>query len=222
MRITTLITLLACCFGHLMAQKIRCDIDSVNNSLLLTSEFMSYCSLSKSQAESNERDSLSLGYYSSPLGSLYVIGLPIVSDEAKTVRRGYRLKFVIQRNDTISLRCSSEVTSIGKYHGEGDTTWVAYPEYTLSEKNLRRLMKENVQFVLQETDKGKYLRINPKDCHRWRLPKTLNTIYKELNKAKPEKTGAEMLFNAGRYQYVKEDTVISTQKGLSFSEKWMY
>ena len=216
------ITLLAICFGYSQAQNIQCDIDSVNSTILMTSNYMSYCNQGMRHTKSDERYSVSLGFYASPAGSLYFLSLPIVTDEVQTVKKGNRLKLLVQNNDTITLKCSADFMSEDKFHEEECDSWVVLPQYNCSEQTVRRLMDEKVQALFQETADGKFVKVNSDDFFRWRFSKTLTSMFKAINKSKPEIAKAELLFNNGRYEYVQNDTVISTQKGITFSDKWMY
>lgn len=218
----SLITLLALWFGLSQAQTIQCEIDSVNNTLLLTSSYMSYCTQGVRHTKSDERYSMSLNFYSNPADAFYILCLPIVTDEVQTVKKGNKLKVLVQGNDTITLKCSSDFTSKDMFHEDDKSSWVVLPKYHCSEKTLRRLMDEKVLALYQELADGTTVKMVGENFYRWRFSKTLSTIFKELNKSKPEKTGAELLFNNGRYQYVKNDTIITTKKGISFSDKWMY
>ena len=222
MKKISLITLLALWFGCTIAQNIQCEVDSINNTLLLTSQYVSFCNHGIRHTKGDERHSLSLGFYTSPTTSFYLISLPIISDDVKTIKKGSRLKVLVQGNDTISLKCTNDVTSEDRFHEGDHDSWVVLPRYLCSEKVLRRLMDEKVLALFQETTDRKTVKTNSKDFHKWRFSKTLNDLFKEINKNKPEVTGADMLFNNGRYEYIKNDTVVKTQKGLSFSEKWMY
>lgn len=217
----TILTLLVC---QTQAQTIQCDIDSVNNEMLLTSNYMSYSTKGVRHTKKDERLSVSLNFFSTPTDAYYILCMPVVSDEVMTIKKGSKLKLMIQPKDTVILKCSTDFTSKDRFH-EGDSAlWVVLPKYHCTEKTLRRLLdnKNKVQEIFQELPDGKWVKLYGQTFYRWKFTQTLESIYKEINKMKPKNKGADMLYNRGQYEYVKNDSVISTDKKIKFSDKWLY
>lgn len=215
----TLLSLLVCLTE---AQTIQCDIDTVNNEMLLTSNYMSFCTMGVRHTKKDERLSVSLNFFSTPSDSYYILCLPVVTDEVQTVKKGNKLKLVIQPKDTVILKCSTDFTSKDRFH-EGDSSlWVVLPKYHCTEKTLRHLLDNKVQDIFQELPDGKMVKLYGQTFYRWKFSQTLASIYKEINKKKPKNKGADMLYNRGQYEYVKNDSVVTTHKKIKFSDKWMY
>lgn len=222
MRRLSFIVLLSFLASLAQAQTIHCDIDSVNNEILLTSDFMSYCTQGVKHTKSDERHSLSLNYYSNKSDSYYILCLPLVTDEVQTVKKGNKLKFVMQNADTVIMKCSTDFTSKDMFHEGDNAYWVVLPKYHCTEKTLRQLLNGRTLAIHQELPDGKTIKLVGESFYRWRFTKTLTELFKEINKAKPEKTGTDLLYKDGQYNYLQNDTVVKTNKKITFSDKWMY
>lgn len=221
-RFLSLISILClCCLAQ--AQNIqRQYLDSLNNVVLLTSDYMTYCTQGFRQSKSDERHSLALNYYYNKPDSYYILSLPIVTEEQQEIKKGNLLKLVIQKGDTVTLKSSTNFASAQDFQINDSTFWAVYPKYHLSEKSLRQLLDNDIQVILQQLPNGKYLRLQADDFRCWNFTKTLKTIYRELNKQKVEDYDADLLYNNGRYKYISNDTVVSTDRHINFSDKWMY
>lgn len=205
------------------AQNIqRQYLDSLNNVVLLTSDHMPYCSQGFRQTKNDERHSVALNYYYNKPDFYYILSLPIVTEEKQDVKKGNLLKLVIQKGDTVTLKCSTDFASAQDFQINDSTFWAVYPKYHLSERTLRQLLDNDIQVILQQLPNGKYIQLMADNFRRWNFTKTLKTIYRELNKQKVEDYDAELLFNNGRYKYITNDTIVSTDKKINFSDKWMY
>lgn len=217
------VILIAFSFCLSQAQNVqRQYLDSLNNVVLLTSDYMTYCTQGFRQSKNDERHSVALNYYYNKPDSYYILSLPIVTEEQQDIKKGNLLKLVIQKGDTVTLKASTDFASAQDFQINDSTFWAVYPKYHLSEKTLRQLLDNDIQLIYQQLPDGKYLRLFADDFRRWNFTKTLKTIYRELNKQKIEDYDADLLYNNGRYKYITNDTVVSTDRHIKFSDKWMY
>lgn len=217
------VLLILCSYCLSQAQNIqRQNLDSLNNVVLLTSDYMTYCTQGFRQTKYDERHSVALNYYYNKPDFYYILSLPIVTEEQQDVKKGNLLKLVIQKGDTVTLKCSTDFASMQDFQINDSTFWAVYPKYHLSEKTLRQLLDNDIQVIYQQLPNGNYIRLHADDYRRWNFTKTLKTIYRELNKQKVEDYDAELLYNNGRYKYITNDTIVSTDKKINFSDKWMY
>ena len=217
------VLLILCSYCLSQAQNIqRQNLDSLNNVVLLTSDYMTYCTQGFRQTKYDERHSVALNYYYNKPDFYYILSLPIVTEEQQDVKKGNLLKLVIQKGDTVTLKCSTDFASMQDFQINDSTFWAVYPKYHLSEKTLRQLLDNDIQVIYQQLPNGNYIRLHADDYRRWNFTKTLKTIYRELNKQKVEDYDAELLYNNGRYKYISNDTIVSTDKKINFSDKWMY
>lgn len=209
--------------AHLDAQNIQMSIlDSINNVTLLTSDYVSFCTSGLFHSKSDERHSLALNYYTNRGDNYYILCLPIVDSEKLEVAKGNRLRLALQNNDTITLRSSTNFFSNDTFTENDSTLWVVLPKYHMTERVLRTLMDEKVIAFIQELPNGRKIKVEGLNFRSWKFSKTLNTLFKEINKRKEESAGADILFNNGRYKYVQSDTIIATDKKINFSDEWMY
>ncbi len=219
--LSVILLLCSCCLSQ--AQKVqRQYLDSLNNVVLLTSDYMTYCTQGFRHTKNDDRHSVALNYYYNKPDSYYILSLPIVTEEQQEVKKGNLLKLVIQKGDTVTLKCSTNFASAQDFQINDSTFWAVYPNYHLSERTLRQLLDNDIQVIYQQLPDGKYLRLQADDYRRWNFTKTLKSIYRELNKLKVEDMDADLLYNNGRYKYITNDTIVTTDKKINFSDKWMY
>lgn len=207
-----------------VAQTVESQIlDSLNNVVLLTTDYMPFCQKGLLKSKNSIQNTLSLNYYLNKRDSYYILCIPVVTKEKQDIKKGTKLKLAIQQpRDTIRLSCSSNFVSKDSIVEEGETFWVTYPKYHCSEKTLRSLIDGHVTCVVQDLAKGKSLRFKDEDYTRWRFSKTLSSYLKALSKQKTRTADSDMFFNNGRLEYLKEDTIVKTDKRIKFSEDWLY
>lgn len=210
--------------GVTLAQTVECQVlDSINNVVLLTTDYMPYCQKALLKSKNSVHNSLSLNYYINNRDSYYILCLPVVTKEKLEIRKGSKLKLTIQLpRDTVRLSCSSTFVSKDSIVEEGETYWVTYPKYHCSEKTLQQLIDRKVSCIVQDIAKGKSIRFHEDDFSRWRFSKTLSNYHKALSKQKTRSANSDMFFNNGRLEYLKEDTIVKTDKRIKFSEDWLY
>lgn len=217
-----LLFVLSCCW--MQAQTIHYNVlDSVSGAALYTSNYMSYCTQGFHHKKIDEAHSLSLNFYSNGQESYYLLGMSLATPEPQDIKKGNRLRLALADGDTLSIRCLSDVTGEDRLTIKKDSVlWVTLPKYALSEKSVVRLLNEDVTAIYMELPNGKYVKTFQKDFRRWKWNDTLKAIYKALNKQKRDAYDVDLLYNNGQYKYISNDTVMATDKKVSFSDRWMY